>query len=370
MRLWSLIRKEVVEILRQREFLFLLLVVPLIETVLLGYVVAIDIRNVPVAVVATTDGPVARRIERRIAEDPAFRVVTATPAPAEPLDLLREGRAKAVVVLRDRVPDPGPAGGIPEVQIVIDGSEISTALYSDGTLRRIAAEAIADALPPAALPGLAVETRVRFNPGLRTIDSWGPGLVGLLLTVLTVLIGASTLARERDQQTIDTLRLSRLGSLRLVLGKGTPAVLAGAVGLILGLPLLVLWFRVPFRGSVAILILAALLYLVAASALALVISALASSHGQSMLLSWYVIIVAILLSGYFTPVESIPAGILLPRAIAAVNPFRYLMLVVRGVMLKGNGLADSARDLLSLAGLAFGYFALAGLVFHRVFRRR
>ena len=370
MRLGSLVRKEIVEILRQREFLFLLLAAPLLETIFLGYVIAVDIRRVPVEIVNLSAGPAARRIADRVEANPSFRIVRRSSSPADPLDILREGRSKAVITLRDRIPAPSGAGELPETQIVLDGSEIMAALYSASVFRDILFEAAREALPPEArAPGLDVKTRVRFNPGLKNIDSLGPGLVGLLLTVLTVLIGASTLVREREQQTIDTLRLSRLTPFQVLLGKGAPAVLAGVIGLILGLPLLMIWFRVPFRGNAGALALAALLYLVAVTALSLLISAAASTHAQSMLLSWYVIMIILLLSGFFTPAESIPAGPVPARAIAAVNPFRFLMQVVRGVMLKGNGVADACRDLAALAGLGLGYSGLAWLAFRRVFRR-
>ncbi len=370
MRLGSLVRKEIVEILRQREFLFLLLVAPLVETVLLGYVIALDIRRVPVEIIQMASGPAARRIADRIEANPSFRVVRRTPSPADPLVLLREGRAKGIITLRDRVPAAAASGDFPETQVVLDGSEIMAALYSASVLREILSQAAREALPPGArAPGVDVTTRVRFNAGLKNIDSWGPGLVGLLLTVLTVLIGASTIVREREQQTIDTLRLSRLTPLQILLGKGAPAVLAGVVGLIIGLPLLTVWFRVPFRGNAGALALASALYLVAVTAIALLISAAASTHAQSMLLSWYVIMIILLLSGFFTPVESIPAGPVPARAIAAVNPFRFLMRIVRGVMLKGNGFADAGRDLAFLAGLGAAYSGLAWLALRRVFRK-
>ncbi len=371
MKLAALVRKEVLEILRQREFLFLLFAAPLVETVLLGYVIAVDVRAIPVEIVDLSGGPAARSIAGRIGTDPTFRLVRRTSSPDDPLDVLREGRSRAVVMLRDGVPARPETRGFPEVLIVLDGSELVAALTAANALRGDVASAAREALPPGArAPGLEVTTRVRFNAGLKNIDSWGPGLVGLLLTVLTALIGASTLVREREQQTIDALRLSRLTPLQVLIGKGAPAALAGAAGLLLGLPLLVFWFKVPFRGSAGILGLAAVVYLAAVTSLALVISAAAGSHAQSMLLSWYAIMIILLLSGFFTPVESIPRFPIPAGAIAAVNPFRPLMRIVRGIMLKGNGWADSVRDLGVLAGLAAGYSGLAWLALRRVLGRR
>lgn len=370
MRMIHLVKKELIEILRQRELLFLILVVPLVEIVLLGHVIATETRNLPVQVVNLSESPAAGRIIREVANCPGLRVPPAGRAPLDAFDILRSGRAKAVVTVRDAPSPARRALGVPEIQILLDGTDAFSAAFVEGALQGVIARSLQSREAPGSRRhAVSVKTQIIYNPDLKPIFSSGTGLVGLLLTFLTFILAALTLVREKEQQTLDTLLVSKLTPLEIFAGKGLPAALVGLFQLLVGLPILLVWFKVPFRGSAGWVLLGAVTYLLAVTSLALAVSALSSSHRQAMFLAWYIIMTFLLLSGFFTPVENIPPEAWLSRAIAAVNPFLYLMRIVRTVMLKGGGWSFVRADLLVLSGLSLVFMTVSYALFRRSLKR-
>jgi ABC-2 type transport system permease protein len=383
MRIAYLLKKEVTEIVRQKELVFLILIVPLLEIIILGYVVATEIRGIPVDIIDLSGGRAAREIGQRISSRSIFHLRRIVRRPEEALEILKSGRARAVVTIRDAPAGPLRQAGIPEIQILVDGTDAFASQMALGALNDIIRDSMATgsrAGPDSWNPLLAargdpsvspikVKTVVRFNPDLRAIDSQGPGLVGLLLTFVTSFIAGLALVREKEQQTLDTLLVSRLRPIEIFIGKSLPAGAAGLLNLLFGIPLLMFWFKVPFRGSVGLLLLASIIYLAAIVSLALAYSALSSTQQQVMFLTWYTIMTIVVLSGFFTPLESIPSEAVLSRAIAAVNPFRYLMRIVRSIMLKGGGLSFVLGDLLMLSALCVVFSTVSYALFRRSLKR-
>jgi ABC-2 type transport system permease protein len=370
MRIAHLLKKEMIEIIRQKELLFLILAVPFIEIILLGHVIATDIKNIPVEIVDVSGSPTARQIVREIGICPILRVTRVSRTPEDALDILKVGRAKAVVTLRDAPGGPLRIMGIPEVQVLLDGTDAYTTLVAAGALQGVLAHVVASLeLPDSRLPAVTLKTQVRYNPDLKVIFSYGPGLVGLLLTFLTFFLASLSLIREKEQQTLDTLRISKLTPFEIFIGKGLPALIVGLIDLALGIPILLFWFKIPFRGNSGLMLLSAIIYLIAITSLAIAVSTLSSSHRQAMFLAWYIIMTFLLLSGFFTPLESMPPEAVLSRAIAAINPFRYLMNIVRGIMLKGGGLDSILSDVIALSGLCLVFSTISYALFRRSLKR-
>ncbi len=380
MRILPLVRKELAEILRQRELVALILAVPLIELLILGYVLSTPLKDLPVALVDLARTPVSREIVRQIGASPLLRVVGAEPRSGRAEDALADGRRRAVVRLRPAAAGPARAMGIPDVQVTVDGTDpfTSGALANaiDAALGRVAgalaerssATVVAVPLAPGS-PRIGTAVLARFNPDLRSVDAMGPGLVGLLLTLLTFFVTGLSLVREREQQTLDTLLVTGLTPLEIFLGKGIPMMGVGLLHLAAGVPLLAAWFGVPFRGSPLPMLAAAVPYVAAVVSAALAVSALARNQRQTMFVSWYAMIALILFSGFLTPVESIPAAAVHARLVAALNPFRELLEVSRQVMLKGAGTGATAPHLARLAGLCAAAGAASFVAFRRGLRR-
>jgi ABC-2 type transport system permease protein len=363
MRLFYLVKKELIEITRQKELLFLMLVAPVIQIIILGYVISTDIRHVPVGIVNLAPGRAAARIVERVRRSPLFDVRYVSDRSEDYLDRLKKGEVKSILVFREALDKKRNALHYPEVQVLMDGIDSNTSMIAAGYFNGIIKNYILNDMEKMGrgLP-LAGRAVFRFNPQLRSINYMGPGIVGFLLTIITMFLTSASLVREKEQQTLDTLRMSRLSTLEIYVGKALPAALIGLVDMVIGLLVVVLWFAIPFRGSLFCLFLAALVYLAAILSYALLISVLSSTTQQAMFFAWFSLMIFLLMSGFFTPVENIPP---LLRLVADVNPLRYLIKIIREIFLKGNGIAYFWKDLLILAGIALTLVSVSLLNFKR-----
>ncbi|MCX6558442.1 MAG: ABC transporter permease [Candidatus Aminicenantes bacterium] len=363
MRLRYLIKKELIEVIRQKELLFLIFVAPILQIIVLGYVISTDIRNIPVGIVNLSRAQTAEQVIQRIRCSPLFNVRQVTRQPEDYLALLKKGTVKSIIIFRDSLDRKRQILRYPDVQILMDGVDSNTSLISAGYFNGIIKTTILTDISRRgqALP-LQARTIFRFNPELRSINFMGPGIVGFLLTILTIFLTSVSLVREKEQQTLDTLLISRLNAFEIYIGKALPAALIGIVDMIIGLLVVVLWFGIPFRGNILELALAALVYMAAILAYALLISVLASTQQQAMFFGWFSLLIFLLMSGFFTPIENIPPGL---RFVSAINPLRYLMKIIREIFLKGNGIAFFWKDLLALSGIAVTLVSISLLNFKR-----
>jgi ABC-2 type transport system permease protein len=184
-----------------------------------------------------------------------------------------------------------------------------------------------------------------------------------------MFITSFSFVREREQQTMDTLLMSRLKPLEIFAGKALPAVLVGLLDMVLGIAVVILWFGIPVRGNILYLFPAALLYLAAVLSYALIISTVVSNQQQAMFFTWFSLILFLLLSGFLTPLESIRSGAPALMVLTDINPMRYLIKIIREIFLKGNGPAAFWRDLASLGGIALALTSLSLLNFRRTISR-
>ena len=366
MRLFYLLKKELIEIFRQKELLVILFIAPIIQTIILGFVVTTDVTNIPVALVNLSDSPDADRLIRRMDASPLFEVRSITSRPLDEMEAFRGGRVKAVILFRDGS-GGGRTGALPEVQVQMDGVESNTSLiaagYANGIIRGYLLEEMNQMgkhIP------VQASTSIRYNPGLRSINYMGPGIVALLLTIISIFLTSIGLVREKEQQTLETLRISRLTALEIYAGKALPLALLGLVEMGLGVLVVILVFQIPLQGSLLSLFLAAFVFLLAALSYGLLISTLSSSQQQAMFFAWFSMVTFLLLSGLFTPVENIPRGM---RWLADINPLRYLIQIIRKIFLKGSGPEEFAGELLSLCLIALTVLALSLLNYRRFVSR-
>ncbi len=363
MKLFYLIKKELIEAVRQKEQLFLIFVSPIIQIIILGYVISSDIRHVPVGIVDLTGGPTAQRIIQRVRQSPLFSVRLESRRSEDYLYLLKKGEVKAMLVFRDALDRKRNPLHYPEVQILMDGIDSNTSMIAAGYFNGVIKNYILEDMERRGR-GLPVVGKplFRFNPQLRSINYMGPGIVAFLLTIITMFLTSASMVREKEQQTLDTLLISQLNTLEIYVGKALPSALIGLMDMVIGLLVVVLWFGIPFRGSLFYLFLAALVYLAAILSYALLISVFSSTTQQAMFFAWFSLIIFLLMSGFFTPVDNIPQPL---RLLADLNPLRYLIQIIREIFLKGNGIAYFWKDLLALAVIAVTLASLSLLNFKR-----
>ena len=363
MRLRYLIKKELIEIVRQKEMLFLIFVAPVLQIIILGYVVSTDIRHVPVGIVNLAKGNKAEQIIQRIGHTPLFRVRWVTRQPVDYLSHFKKGTVKSIIIFREAMDKKRNLLKYPEVQILMDGVDSNTSLVAAGYFNGIIKNYILNDMSRRGQK-LPLQTKVvfRFNPELRSINFMGPGIVGFILTILTIFLTATSLVREKEQQTLDTLLMSRLSAFEIYIGKALPSALIGIVDMVIGLFVVVLWFGIPFRGNPLDLALTSLVYVTAILSYALLISVFSSTQQQAMFFAWFSLLLFLLLSGFFTPIENIPPSL---RFLVDINPLRYLMKIIREIFLKGNGIAYFWKDLLILSGISVTLVSISLLNFKR-----
>ena len=366
MRIRYLVKKELIEIFRQKELLPMLFIAPLIMITILGYVVKTDIENLPVDIINLSKNKAAYRIINRIKQSPLFNVKHLFYKNREAVDTLKKGDIKAVIIFRDSL-EKSLSKDIPtrypEIQVLMDGVDSNTSAVAAGYFNGILKHYILNDIGRSGF-NIPVETKtlIRFNPALKSINYMGPGIVALLLTILTLFFTSISIVREKEQQTMDTLLISRLRPIEIYIGKAVPMAIIGLIHMCIGLTVVMLWFKIPIRGNLLYLLLAAFIFLAAILSYALLISILASTQQQALFFSWFSMVTFILLSGLFTPTQNVPAGL---QFLVKINPLAYLVKIIREIFLKGSGIEYFYKDLLSLAVITVVIMTISLLNFKR-----
>ena len=345
--LGAFMRKELRHLLRDKQTLSILLLLPMAQLLLFGFAVRTDIRSVRVAVVAASPDFAASALRTRFQHSGRFVLLPPVPSYDSLSTLFRRGAIDVGVVLEPQLATRLHSGEATHVLIVADAIDPNTG----STVQNYAGAIVRDwqRAMGANAGGLVVDTRLRmrFNPTLESVNLFVPGLIALILTMVTALMTAVSLSREKERGTFEVLLVSPLRPWQIILGKVLPyLVLAMAnVGTVLLAALLV--FHVPFRGSLTLLLSASVLFSLVGLALGILIAAVTSSQLAAMLLALGgTMLPNTLLSGLIFPISSMPAPL---QIVTNIVPARWFIEIVRGVMLKGVGFAVLWQNLLVLS---------------------
>jgi drug efflux transport system permease protein len=360
----ALIVKELLAVLRDPKSRFVLIGPPLIQLMVFGYAATFDLNHVPMAVWNQDKSAASRDLVARFAGSPSFRVV-ADLRDGRRIDALIDSRRVAMVLAIDRrftrdllTRRPAP------VQVITDGRNSNTALLIAGYANTILGDfALAwNAARGGAAPPAVLVMRARYNPTLSSRWFFVPGIVALLTQVVTLLVVALSVAREREAGTFDQLLVTPLRQIDILLGKGLPGLLIGFLEASVIIAAAVLWFAVPLRGGIAALYLGLLLFVVAVTGIGLMISALAVTQQQALLGAFLFMVPSVILSGFATPIANMPDWV---QDLTLVNPMRYFLIIVRGVFLEGTGAASLLSQYWPLALIGATSLAAAGWLFRR-----
>ncbi len=332
-RLFALIVKEFLALLKDPKSRFVIIGPPLIQLVVFGYAATFDVNDAPLAVYNESRDQAARDLIARFDGSRNFRRVATLTSNSQIGPVIDSCEALVVLHIGPNFGRDLRRGGKASVQIILDGRDSNTALialgYASSIVNQFNATWIRDnggIGPPARL-----EVRSWFNPNLESRWFIIPGIVGLLTLVVTMLVTALSVAREREQGTFDQLLVTPYRPWEILIGKATPGFVIGIGEATLIIAAAVLWFRVPFVGSLATLYVGVVLFVLAAIGVGLMISSLAVTQQQALLGAFLFLVPAIILSGFSTPIANMPAAV---RAITYVDPLRYFLVVLRGTFLK------------------------------------
>ena len=371
-RLLSLVRKEFIQIVRDPRTLMIMFVMPIVMLVLLGYAATNDVRNVPTAIFDQDRSVAARELLNAFRAADYFQFAFDVDSVEEMKWLIDSGQARAGLIIP---PDYGPrlaAGQRAQVAFVIDGSDptiAGTALSAATLIGQAKATTILRATLEqraqgniATLP-LEVRTQVWYNPDLVSAYFMIPGLIGMILQYLAVILTSTAIVRERERGTIEQLIITPIRSWELIVGKLLPYVLISFLDLLLILVLGTLAFNMPINGSVLLLLVLAGLFLVTTLGIGLLISTVARTQFEAMMMAVFIALPAIFLSGFFFPLAAMPPFL---QALSYLVPLRYFLIIVRAVLIKGVGLAAVTHEVLAL--IVFGVVVMGIAVLR--FRKR
>ena len=374
-KLLFLLRKEFRQIRRNRFMIRAIIAVPILQMLILVPAITFEIKRIDLAVIDNDRSQASRELVAKLTGS-SFFVVTATPATVtEAESMLLSGDADIALVIP---PDfsRGLAGVTPpRLQVLADAVNASTAQlswsYITSVIRDFNREVIIStgmipanmaAIRTGSLPGISVSPRYWYNPKLNYKYYMLPGVLVILITAIGLMMTGLNLVREKESGTIEQINVTPIMKWQLIASRIIPFFIIGLFDLALGLGIGWLAFNIPFEGSLLLFFACAAIFLVAVLGLALFFSTMASTQQQFLFIAFFFVMVFILMSGIFTPTESMP---LWAQQFNLVNPVAYLMRINRMVMLKGSGFSEIMRDMAMLTILALSYLSLAIMAYRK-----
>lgn len=370
-RLLALMRKETLQIVRDRRTLALVFIMPIMQLLLLGYAATSDVRNIPLAVLDQDKSPASRTLLDSFRTADYFREAFDVNSEKELRSLIDSGRARTGLIIPPDYSSRLAAGQPAQVAFIIDGSDptiagtalaaatlIGQARATALTVERLAARGMAIA----AAPAIEVRARVWYNPDLISAYYMIPALVGLILQFLTVILTATAIVRERERGTIEQLIVTPLTAAELIVGKLAPYVVIAFIDTLLILAGGVLLFGVPINGSLPLLLLLSGLFLISNLGVGLLISTATSTQQEAIIIAIFYNLPSMFLSGFIYPVAAMPRVL---QFISYAIPLRYFLIVVRGIVLKAVGVPELWPEVIALTIFAVAVITAASTRFQK-----
>lgn len=362
-RVLALAGKEVLHVQRDPRTLALALVMPVVMLLLFGYGVSFDIDHLPVALVDQDRTSFSRNLARDFYASQEMVPAPAADGLADPADLLRQGRALGILTIPAGAERDLLKGERVVLELAVDGRDGPTANQLLAKADAVVRTAGAKLAGRSGAPPLIVNVSTRFNPEARSAMFLVPGLAAYLMALAAVMLTALAIATEWERGSMEQLFASPVGRLEIILGKLAPYLVIGALQMLLVVSVGTWVFEVPIRGNVAVLFSAGLLFLIAMLGQGLLISVLAKNQlvaTQAGALSS--LLPSLLLSGFVFPIENMPRVL---QLLSSIIPARYMVHALRGVMLKGAGMAELWPDFVAMGAFALFIVTMATARFHR-----
>jgi len=354
LRIRRMVVKELRQTFRDERTKRVIFVSPIIQLVLFGYAVNTDVHNVATALVDHDQSAESRELVSALTASGYFRIVTTSDRPADLGYALDHGDAVVALEIPEGYGVDLLRGRSPAVQLLVDGTNSNTATVAQGYATRIVQQLGARVAQRSggatAMPaGIDLRARAWFNPSLESRVYNVPAVIGVIVLLMCLLLTALGVVREREVGTLEQLLVSPLSAGELMLGKTIPVAGIALVQLTLVTTVALLWFDVPLRGSVPVLLLAAALFILAGLSFGLLISTVSATQQEAFLAMFLFLLPAIILSGFLYPISTMPEFF---QRLTLVNPLRHFLEIVRGIFLKGAGLRELWVQFTVLTGMA------------------
>ena len=381
-RILVMLKKEFIQAFREPRMRFLLFLPPIIQLVVFGYAVTLDVDHARIAWMDMDNTPESRALRGRFEGSRRFDVVALARSEQDVQSFLDHSEVHAVVAVLPGFARDLARGETAQVQVLLDGTNSNTAslvsAYAAGVItayaqdlrpnqpknrQTIRVEARGPGVAAAATRGTVTPaTRVWFNPDLRSRNYFVPGVAANILLMVTLMLTAQAIIREREIGTMEQLMVTPMRPIELMLGKTLPFALVGMVNMIVVTAGALLIFRIPFRGSFFLLFFCAALFLMTGLGAGLFLSTISHTQQQANMASFFFTTPAFMLSGFTFPIRNMP---LVVQYLTYLNPLRYFMEIVRGVFLKGAGVSVLWPQILALAIYGVAALGLSAMRFHK-----
>ncbi len=372
-RTWLVMWKEFIELFRDRALLPTVFIMPVIQLVLFGYVVSADVRNLSTAIVDQDHTVASQKVGDALLNS-GFFVLAGRPAnEAGARQLMDSNDAQVAVIIPKGFSQAIDEGRKAPVQVIVDGTEANTgqvaSAYASNILRNLSSKLTngAGATVSGAMnqgPGVDARVRVWFNPTMRSVNTMVPGLLAFILLMSVTSLVAQSVVKERERGTLEQIFVTPVSKSQYLTGKMLPYTLVATVEVTVIFVVGVLWFRVPFAGDMFFLSAAMLLFMITCVGQGLLVSTMAHTRMQAQMVTMFISLPSMMLSGFMFPVDSMPAIV---KPITYLIPLRYFLIVIRSIFLKGVGPLDVWPQLLAMALFSVAIFSFALFRFQKKF---
>ncbi|MFQ5708912.1 MAG: ABC transporter permease [bacterium] len=364
-----LIQKEFRQVVRDKAMLFIIFFAPLVQMIVLGFAITVDVKNVQTIIADYDNSTVSREMRRKFENNPYFAVKGYLKSPTAIREQIDGWHAQMAIVIPPNFGRDLERGLQPKIQIIVDGLDGNTAGialgYAQGLLIDYASNVVVPPLKRTPLRNAAVlqpQTRMWYNLDLESTNYMVPGLIAVLLTLVSMFLSSMGLVREKEIGTLEQLMVTPIKTWQLILGKVLPFLILGFFTLTLMLLVAFLVFQLTVVGSLVLLFSLAAVYLLSTLGLGVFISTLAQTQQQAMFISWFFMVFMIFMSGFFFPVENMPP---LVQKITYLDPMRYFIIILREIFLKGTSAKFLMPEILSLLGFGAVIVSLSSLKFKK-----
>lgn len=343
-RIQQMLVKEFIQTFRDPKMMGIIFMMPIVQVLVFGYAVTTDVRNVKTAIHDLDNSVVSRELISRFEKSGYFDVVEHVENDARATEMIDRDEVKAVLRVNKGFGESLRAGRTAELQVIVDGTDSNTAGivldYSSKISLRFSQKVLMTRFTrirgPAQKPGhVTLETRAWFNENLESRNFYVPGVIAIIVMLITLMLTSMAVVREKEIGTMEQIMVTPIRPFEFILGKTVPFALIGYVDVVLITVIGVFWFEVPIRGSLPLLFGATSLYLMTTLGVGLLISTVSSTQQQAMMSTFFFYFPAVLLSGFMFPISNMPTVV---QWFTYLNPLRYFLVIIRGVFLKGVGL--------------------------------
>lgn len=367
-----LIRKEFIQVFRDRAMIFIIFLMPLIQVLLLGSAVSTDIKHIKTIICDLDHTPSSRELIRRFQHTKYFDLQFIETNQKNITPYIDQGKATVAIVIPTRFEKDLRRNQSPTVQILVDGQDSNSSLIAMGYANRIVQAFSLEKLQNSLTSNpkifrqihlVAPETRIWYNPNLEAKNYMIPGIVVVLLTAITTLLTALGLVREKEIGTLEQLMVTPIKSYQLMIGKTVPFAILGLFEISFAIAVAKLWYQIPIRGNLLLFFGFSFIFMFTTLGVGIFVSTISKTQQQALFLAWFFMIFAILMSGFMFPIENMPK---LMQYLTYINPVRYFITIVRELFLKGSGLSY-----LWLQGLIMTIFSIVIITFSAIrFQKR